>query len=345
MRERGWDAHLIALYRDEEGEQQTPLGITWDYVAGRRPHTAVGMVRLVGALARKLRRQAPTAVVTALPAANVIVPIAVTVGKVATKVITTHHTPSQTYLRALDIADAFTGRLSCVRHIVGVSDAVANTLASKPPSYRSKLITIRNAVPPEMEDVLATLAVARRLRPGRGRRLVCSGRLAEQKNYGVVLRSLARLPDVTLEIVGAGPEGPSLGRLAAELGVAQRVVFLGQKTRMETLERVSRGDIFVQMSLFEGNSLSLIEAAKLGIPLIVSDVPEQREGITDRAGIPCGLIVPTHDDRALAEAVRQLLDDAKKYLAFADHSARLGDQIRFEDLVSSYEQLFSKPLS
>lgn len=339
FRDRGYDARLIALYPDEEGEQQTPAGIEWEYVIRQRPDHLGSVPQLIRLVARKLRSHAPEAIVTALPAANVIVPLAVTAGRLGARVITTHHTPSQTYSRILDAADAVTGRLPCVEHIVTVSDAVANSLSNKSPAYRRKLATIRNAVPPDVEQALASLAKARQDWTVRRRRLVCSGRLAEQKNYPVMVRALSHLPDVTLQIVGAGPEEVALRSLAEHLGVAQRIDFIGQKTRLETLQLVSQGDIFVQMSLFEGNSLSLIEAAKLGIPLIVSDVPEQREGISDRAGVACGLVVPTHDDRALAAAVRRLLNDDAHYKSFAAHSARLGKEYRFHDVVKNYAEL------
>jgi glycosyltransferase involved in cell wall biosynthesis len=220
-----------------------------------------------------------------------------------------------------------------------VSDAVANSLSNKSPAYCSKLTTIRNAVPPDIENALGVLASKRQNGKPRRGLLVCSGRLAEQKNYPVILRALGHLPDVTLEIVGAGPEEGPLRALAAEVGVTDRVKFMGQKTRLETLEIVSQGDVFIQTSLFEGNSLSLIEAAKIGLPLIVSDVPEQREGITDRAGVPCGLIVPTHDDHALATSIRQLLDSDQEYQRFATHSARLGTEYQFSNLVSAYVNL------
>jgi glycosyltransferase involved in cell wall biosynthesis len=239
FRERGCDAHLVALYPDEEGEQQTPVGIDWDYVLGRRPKDVLGEARMITGLARKLRAQAPVAVITALPAANVAVPLAVTMTRIRTKVITTHHTPSQTYAPRLDAADAVTGRLRCVRHIVTVSDAVASSLSNKSPAYRSKLTTIRNAVPPDIEDALSLLAARRQNGKPRKGLLVCSGRLAEQKNYPVILRALSHLPEVTLEIVGAGPEEGPLRALAAEVGVTNRIHFIGQKTRLETLEIVS----------------------------------------------------------------------------------------------------------
>ncbi|HVM38947.1 MAG TPA: glycosyltransferase [Sphingomicrobium sp.] len=339
FRDQGWSARLIALYPDEEGEQETPHGIGWSYVLPARPGGALGVWRLIRALVRELRTHPPDVIFTALPAANVIVPTAVALARVGTRVVITHHTPAETYNRVLDAADGVTGRVPAVKSIVCVSDAVAHSLADKPAAYRAKLTTIRNAVPPPVEAELARLAALHAPRTMRRRTIVCSGRLAYQKNYPVVVRAMQHLPDVQLEIVGAGPDEAALRVLADQLGVSPRIRFLGQKSRMEALAIVASADIFVQMSLFEGNSLSLIEAAKLGLPLIVSDVPEQREGITDPSGRLCGMTVPTEDHVALADAVRSLLDDASAYQAQAARSTALGESIRFEKLIAAYLSL------
>jgi glycosyltransferase involved in cell wall biosynthesis len=219
-------------------------------------------------------------------------------------------------------------------------------LSSKPSLYRSKLKTIRNAVPPSIEKLLAQLSSRRERHGFKHDTIVCSGRLAPQKNFEVVIRAMARLPGIRLELVGAGPEEAWLKKLAQECGVGSQVVFLGQKSREDTLSIVAQGAVFVQMSRFEGNSLSLIEAAKLGLPLVVSDAPEQREGVTSSSGRSCGLVLPMHDDAALAAAVARLLSDDAAYADLASASKRLGDEIQFSNLIGAYSLLAgSSPLA
>jgi glycosyltransferase involved in cell wall biosynthesis len=285
-------------------------------------------------------------VITALPAANVLAPVAAQIAATGTRVVTTHHTPSQTYHKMLDRVDGLTGCLPCVQDIVCVSDAVASSLSSKPARYRSKLKTIRNAVPPSIEKLLAELSSRRERHGFEPDTIVCSGRLAPQKNFEVVIRAMAHLPGVRLKLIGAGPEERPLRELAAECGVSNQVLFLGQKSREETLSIVAEGAIFVQMSRFEGNSLSLIEAAKLGLPLLVSDAAEQREGVTDSSGKCCGLVLPMHDHVELAAAVRRLLSDDAAYADLASASKRLGDEIQFSKLIGAYGLLAgSSPLA
>jgi glycosyltransferase involved in cell wall biosynthesis len=80
-------------------------------------------------------------------------------------------------------------------------------------------------------------------------------------------------------IYGRGPHEAALRARAEALGVmADRITFAGQLPREEVLARVAQCDVFAQMSLVEGHSLALIEAGRIGLPLVVSDVASQRGG-------------------------------------------------------------------
>jgi len=117
---------------------------------------------------------------------------------------------------------------------------------------------------------------------------------------------------MNLSVVGIGPDEQALRQLAAVCGVGDRVHFLGWRSREETLALMASSDVFVQPSLFEGHSLALIEAAKLGLPLIVSNVPSQAEAVLRRDGTPCALMHEHNDDRGLAACVSQMIADRAK---------------------------------
>ena len=171
----------------------------------------------------------------------------------------------------LNAVDGWTGSWKNVATVVCVSDAVGASLKGKPRSYLAKRRIIRNALPPRIEAHLAALASKRHHRQAKARRVVATGRLAAQKNYPVLLRAAVHMPDVQVQIVGAGPDEDMLKAMARDLAVTNRVTFLGHRPREETLELLAAGGVFVQPSLFEGHSLALIEAAKLRLPLIVSN--------------------------------------------------------------------------
>ncbi len=92
---------------------------------------------------------------------------------------------------------------------------------------------------------------------------------------------------------------PSLERPIDELGVADRVRYLGQVPRDEQLALIKYADVVVQPSLFEGWSTLVEECKALDKFLIVSDLPVHREQIADN----CWFFDP-HDE----EALRALLD-------------------------------------
>jgi glycosyltransferase involved in cell wall biosynthesis len=238
----------------------------------------------------------------------------------------------------LDAADRWTGCLGNVQTVVSVSDAVASSLEHKPGPYRAKRRTIHNALPPRLEQLLATLA-GRAPRRATRRLVIAMGRLAPEKNYPMLIRAAAHMPTVSIAVIGAGPDEAMLQALARALGVADRVAFLGQMPREQALARLADGDLFVQVSLFEGHSLALIEAAQLGMPLIVSDAPSQIEGITASDGTRCGIIVGSDDAPALAREILCLLDQPSAYAHWAARARQLAAGVTYDAMISAYLEL------
>jgi len=107
--------------------------------------------------------------------------------------------------------------------------------------------------------------------------LATMGLMVPVKNQDFLLNLLARLPQrCRLLLLGDGPERPALERRAAELGVADRVEFLGFLTGDAKYEHLRRAHCFLLPSRQETFSISLLEARLCGLPVIASpvDVPE-----------------------------------------------------------------------
>jgi glycosyltransferase involved in cell wall biosynthesis len=134
--------------------------------------------------------------------------------------------------------------------------------------------------------------------------LLAIGRLHTAKAHDVSLRALARLPGVWLWIAGEGPLLGELQALAAELGVADRVRFLGWRTDAPALYRTA--DVCVFPSRFEPLGNVVLQAWAHGLPLVAA--ASQGPAALVRDGDD-GLLVPPDDAPALAEAARRLLDD------------------------------------
>jgi glycosyltransferase involved in cell wall biosynthesis len=330
---------LVALYPLPGTVSKTSSRISWSYVVPNRPSSPLALAHMMRALIAMLKREQATTVFTAMPMANVLVPLAVRLGGLSTKVVTSHHTPVDTYNRVLDRADAVTGSMAAVKTIVSVSNAVAASLDGKSTGYRAKRRTIHNALPPHIEQLLGDLDKAQAPRVARGRTVVATGRLAPQKNYPLLIRSARHLDAVSINIVGIGPDQDMLATLARDQGVEGKIHFLGHHPREEALAIVAAGDVFAQVSLFEGHSLALIEAAKLALPLVVSDVPAQTEGITASDGTRCGIVVGADDDAALAHEIARLLDEPDYYAAWSERSRRLGEEATYARMVAAYRTL------
>ncbi len=135
------------------------------------------------------------------------------------------------------------------------------------------------------------------------------GRLEPVKDLGTLLEAVSPLaavhPDLRVEIAGEGSCEPALRALAARLGLADRVRFLGW--RSDVAELHGRWRVFAQPSLHEGFGLAALEAMASGLPVVASATGGLTELIED--GVT-GLLCPAGDAGALAQRLDRLLGDS-----------------------------------
>ena len=150
-----------------------------------------------------------------------------------------------------------------------------------------------------------------------GRWLVTVARLQEHKGMDTVIRALpailAGAPDVRYAVAGAGPDRERLEQLAQELGVGDRVRFLGGVGDQDLPAFYNLASVYVGASRragrlgVEGFGISLVEASACGLPVVAGNsggIPDAvRDGET-------GFLVPPEDPAALAAAISRLLADA-----------------------------------
>ena len=139
-----------------------------------------------------------------------------------------------------------------------------------------------------------------------GPTLVFAGRLSLQKELDVLLRALDACEGVALVVAGDGPERARLDALVGELGLGDRVRFLGAQPRKTVLELLAAADAEVLSSGWENFPHSLIEGLAVGTPVIATGVGGVREIVTDGEN---GLLVPPGDPDALAAAIRRFFAD------------------------------------
>ncbi len=134
--------------------------------------------------------------------------------------------------------------------------------------------------------------------------LATTAYLIREKGVDVAVRALARLPgSVVLWVVGDGAESAALRALAAELGVLERIRFLGLQARVEPYMQAA--DVFVCPSRWaEAAGLVNIEAQACGLPVLASRIGGIPEYVADGR---TGVLFPPGDAEGLAAAVRRLL--------------------------------------
>ena len=132
---------------------------------------------------------------------------------------------------------------------------------------------------------------------------------------------LKEIPESKFIIAGKGPEEERLKELAKSLGVSDSVKFIGFIPNDELPEYLNSMDVYVSTSLSDaGIAASTAEAMSCGLPVIVTDVADNKEWVED--GIT-GFVVPTKDPKLLAEKVIYLLQNENVRKKFGKISRKI----------------------
>jgi glycosyltransferase involved in cell wall biosynthesis len=143
--------------------------------------------------------------------------------------------------------------------------------------------------------------------------VVYVGRLSEEKGVDVLLEALERAPTLRVEIVGDGPERSSLERLAASLGVGERVRFRGRLPAVDVHEALRTAAVAtVPSRWYENMPITVLEAFAAGVPVVASALGGLPELIEDGRD---GMLVPPDEPGALADALRSVTSDTVRAFA------------------------------
>jgi glycosyltransferase involved in cell wall biosynthesis len=189
--------------------------------------------------------------------------------------------------------------------IIVVSDGDRQTAMRERVANMDKLRLVYNGMTAISENLFARV-------DAEPVRLVSIARLAEQKDHETLFHALAELQDMKWEIdlIGDGPLRDQISDLAHELGIADRVFFLG--LREDVAQCLARAQIFLLVSNWEGFPRSILEAMRAGLPVIASDVGGVRESVSDGTN---GYLVPRSDTDTLADRLRCLIESTSLRLS------------------------------
>lgn len=161
------------------------------------------------------------------------------------------------------------------------------------------------------------------------------GLLDPRKGHDIPIRALAELPDVRLMIAGSGPDLKKLQDLATQVGVADRVTFLGPIPQTALAQYYNAADVLVLASSREGWANVLLESMACGTPVIASNV----WGTPEVVNAPeAGLLMGERTPASLAASVRALRAD------YPDHHAtrRYAERFSWDDTTQGQLDLFQQ---
>lgn len=171
------------------------------------------------------------------------------------------------------------------------------------------------------------------------------GRLVYYKGVDVLLEALRLTERARLAIVGVGPLFTRLAEQAARLGITERMKFLGAvpDDRLRSLYKCARFLVLPSVASSEAFGMVQLEAMAAGRPVISTDL---KSGVpyVNRHGVT-GLIVPPSDPRALAAAMKALLDDEPRALALGQAAQqRVLTEFHVDKVVDAHIELYANLL-
>jgi glycosyltransferase involved in cell wall biosynthesis len=171
--------------------------------------------------------------------------------------------------------------------------------------------------------------------------IVTAGRLEYQKGHDLLLRAFAgsaACADLDLVILGRGTREEELKQLASELGIGDRVSFVGfQENPWAWL---SRAKLFVLPSRWEGFPSVVAEALACGVPALVTDCEFGPKEVVEH-GIS-GWVVPPEDVDAFRRAMENILGNAELAQRLAANGPARAAQFGIDEMLRQYASLFAE---
>jgi glycosyltransferase involved in cell wall biosynthesis len=172
--------------------------------------------------------------------------------------------------------------------------------------------------------------------------LLFAGRLEPQKNLETLLRALAtaaRNAPVHAVWCGAGSLRADLEALAARLGLADRVAFLGPQPAEVVWGLMKSAVAFTFVSWYEGLPNVVMEAVACRCPLLLSDIPAHRDAVGDAQFVDPG------DAAQIAAAIGRVMSDPQRYRLLAQRAAAHATQWSIGRMADAYEDVYASALA
>lgn len=142
--------------------------------------------------------------------------------------------------------------------------------------------------------------------------LITIGRIVKRKNIDIILKALKLIDDANIKffIMGNGPERQNLERLAEDLDIKERVIFLGYISDDNKYDYLVASDLFILTSLHEGFGIVFLEAMFCGLPIVCTNHGGHVDFLENEKN---ALLIDVGDENACAKSILKFLTDKKLY--------------------------------
>lgn len=215
------------------------------------------------------------------------------------------------------------------RHILAVSESLRQELNYLYGLPYDKITVAYNAVPSFLREFAKTKS--KEDTP----HLVYTGRLHWAKGIVGFLEAFVRSPqlNVRFTIIGDGPDRPAVERLISQDG---RVRLLGRLSREHLYQELSRTNIFINPSFYEGFSLSLLEAMATGHACVIRNIPTLVEALGEDNGLVCNSV------EEMVHSIEALIRDPDIRFDFQMRAVQRSRSFTWEDTASQILDVYSK---
>jgi len=170
-------------------------------------------------------------------------------------------------------------------------------------------------------------------------RAIWAGRLVKGKRVDLLLEALALTEGTRLNVVGDGPEQDAIESRARDLGISDRVSFLGRLDPSKVQEELALSDVLLLGSDHEGLPHVAVEARAAGVPVVAPDGPWAREVVVDGE---TGALVPEVSPEAFAAVLRRLRDDVEWRLRLGRQAREQAKRWSLDTAVDRIERLLAE---
>jgi glycosyltransferase involved in cell wall biosynthesis len=182
----------------------------------------------------------------------------------------------------------------------------------------------------------------RRRENGESLRLCWSGLFQGIKALPVLLRAMSSCSyqNTSLEVLGDGVEVDRWKKLAKELGISERVQWLGMLTRDQALDAMNRSHVLVHSSVKEGTPHVVLEALAMGMPVVCHDACGMGTAVTPDCGIKVPLRNPATSHEGFRDALEKFHADPSLLETLSRGAIKRAGELTWENKISRYTEAY-----